>query len=142
MKRLLILLVLIASMSLAGHAEARKNVSKLEKILNSAGNRIEGSLEIMRASYRKRHSNIEEERWDVLIRIRNNASISSNCNVMLSVFNNSGTLLDEYLIFNDLLTYEHLVAFEDNIYIKRSHVPLISFARYTFSCIKKQILGR
>ncbi len=116
--------------------------SRLEHVLAGASNKAEGSLVIESSVYHKQQQNMGEEKWDAFITIRNNALISSDCVILLRVYNNKGKMLDEYLIFTDTLAYESTVTHHDEMYIKNEHLDHISFAKYDFNCIKKDILGR
>ncbi|MCK4910681.1 MAG: hypothetical protein KAR83_03515, partial [Thermodesulfovibrionales bacterium] len=114
---------------------------RLEQVFAEVGHKSEGYLVISDEIYTKSQRNIEEEIWSAVLTIRNNAPISSNCNIFLKVFNSNGSLLDEYLLFNDMLGYESTITHRDEIYIKSTHLGQISFARYHYNCVKKDILG-
>ncbi len=114
----------------------------LEKILSRAENSKQGSLEIKSATYLISKNNIEEERWSSRLSIQNHAPVSGHCNILLQVFNKEGNMLDEYLVFNDTLNYESMVTHNDIISIKRTHLELIHSARYSYNCLKKDLLGR
>ena len=136
-----ILLLLWAALLVGACAPGLRH-NPLEEVLADAGNWQEGSIEVVEATYVKHRSNIEEVRWSVRLSIRNHAPISGYCNVLLQVFNEDGKLLDEYLVFNDILNYESTVTHNDEIFIKRIHLEQISFARYAYNCVKKDMLGR
>ncbi len=136
-----ILLLLWAALLVGACAPGPRHDS-LEEVFAAAGNLREGFLEVEDATYVKHRRNIEEVRWSVRISIRNNAPISGYCNVLLQVFDGQGKMLDEYLVFNDILNYESMVTHLDEIFIKRAHLDRISFARYAFNCVKKDMLGR
>ncbi len=136
------ILLLLCAALLVGACAPRPPHDPLEEILATAGNWREGFIEVEDATYIKHRSNIEEVRWSARLSIRNNAPISGYCNVLLQVFDEDGKLLDEYLVFNDILNYESMVTHNDEIFIHRHHLDRISFARYAFNCVKKDMLGR
>ncbi len=142
MLRLLPLLAVALAVAFISGCATTPQEGTLEQVFAEASNKTEGSLTIKSTVYTKRQHNMEEEKWSAVITIRNNASISSNCNILLRVFGSNGGMLDEYLLFNDMLKYESTVTRRDEIYIKNEHLEHISFAKYHFNCIKKDILGR
>ncbi len=136
------ILLLLWTALLVGACAPGLRHNPLEAVLAEAGNWREGSIEVVEATYVKHRSNIEEVRWSARLSIRNHAPISGYCNVLLQVFDKDGKLLDEYLVFNDNLNYESMVTHNDEIFIKRIHLDKISFARYAYNCVKKNMLGR
>lgn len=142
MLRLLPLLAAALAVAFISGCATTPQMDRLEHVFAEASNKTEGSLVISGELYTKSQRNIEEEIWNAVITIQNNALISSNCNIFLRVFNSKGRMLDEYLIFNDILKYESTITHRDEIYIKNVHLEQISFAKYYYNCIKKNILGR
>jgi hypothetical protein len=115
---------------------------ELLEVFRNAENQREGHLSLEEITFEKRSLNIEQERIRVRLLIKNNAFISSACNISIQTFDMEGRMLDEYLIFNDMLPYEDQVRHRDDIYVKREHRERILKARYNYNCLKKEVLGR
>ncbi len=141
LRRLPLLAAALAVAFISGCATPPR-MSRLEQVFAETGNKIEGSLVMTNTVYSKQQHNIEEEIWNAVITIRNNASISSNCNILLRVYGSNGGMIDEYLLFSGMLQYERTVTHRDEIYIKKAHLEQISSAKYHYNCNKKDILGR
>ncbi len=142
LRRVLSLLAAVIAIALMSACASTGQKPRLEQIFAEADNKSDGFLVISNTRYTKRQRNIEEEIWNAVMTIRNNGPVSSNCNVLLRVFNINGMMLDEYLLFNDMLGYESSITYRDEIYIKGAHLDQISFAMYHYNCVKKDILGR
>ena len=109
-------------------------------IFRDADNQQQGKISIQEAVFKKRSLNIEQERWLVKLDIRSDAFVTTECNIYLRVFDRDGAMLDEFLLFSDVLPYEETVKHSDFIYVKREYIDRVTRAEYAYHCLRKGVL--